>query len=272
MSERNDYVFDETNEHRRLRSQSTVFDPITSRLFTEAGLAAGMRVLDLGSGAGNVAMLASQLVGPHGSVVGIERDPESISAARHWAEAAGRDNIEYVEGDVTTLGGVDGEFDAVVGRTILVHLADPKAVLRAAIGRLRAGGLLCMQEVDLTHVWAQPETPLWKQIRRWVVDTCSLVGVDYGYGRSLFSVLGSLGLSDVRLSIEASGGGGERSVAFAWAEAVAGILPAMERLGIASADEVGIGDLEQRLDAELDAQHGFSVSPLVFGAWTHLPE
>ena len=51
-------------EVTRLIWQGELFRPFTRRLLEEAGLKPGMRVLDLGSGAGDVAMLAAELVGP----------------------------------------------------------------------------------------------------------------------------------------------------------------------------------------------------------------
>ena len=76
------YAFaDREQEQQRLRSQAELFDPLTERAFAAAGLGAGMRVLDLGSGAGDVAMLATRLVGSGGEVVGVERDPAAVASA-----------------------------------------------------------------------------------------------------------------------------------------------------------------------------------------------
>jgi hypothetical protein len=69
-----DYAFaDRAHEQRRLASQAEEFEPLTERLFRAAGLVPGMRVLDLGSGAGDVAILAARLVAREGEVVGVER-------------------------------------------------------------------------------------------------------------------------------------------------------------------------------------------------------
>ena len=77
-----EYAFtDRAHEQRRLASQAELFDPLTERVFRTAGRGNGMRVLDLGSGAGDVAMLAGRLVGPEGEVVGVERDPEAVASA-----------------------------------------------------------------------------------------------------------------------------------------------------------------------------------------------
>src|SRR5690242_9774365 len=125
---------DRAAEDERLVAQGVVFDPLTRRLFDTAGLRPGMRVLDLGSGAGNVSRIAAELVGPQGAVVGVERDPAAVELARRRTTAA---NVEYVIGDVQTLDTVDGGFDAVVGRLILMYLTDPVAALRRAATLLR---------------------------------------------------------------------------------------------------------------------------------------
>src|SRR6187549_1252068 len=113
-----DYPFaNRAAEDERLVAQGALFDPLTRRLLQQAGLAPGMRVLDLGSGAGNVARLVAELVGPGGAVVGIERDSAAVELARRRTDAA---NIEFRVGDAQTLEGVEGGFDAVVGRLVLM--------------------------------------------------------------------------------------------------------------------------------------------------------
>jgi ubiquinone/menaquinone biosynthesis C-methylase UbiE len=70
------YVLGATErEHERLIRQSRIFNPFTERLFRNAGISRGQRVLDIGSGVGDVAMLVAELVGPTGEVVGVERMP-----------------------------------------------------------------------------------------------------------------------------------------------------------------------------------------------------
>src|SRR5262244_2296179 len=69
-------------ELERLRLQAKLVDPITRQFLIEAGIAPGMRVLDIGSGAGDVAFLAAQLVGPAGQVVGVDRSATALARAR----------------------------------------------------------------------------------------------------------------------------------------------------------------------------------------------
>src|SRR5215469_17938927 len=148
---------DRVAEHERLVAQGRLADPLTRRLLQQAGLAPGMRVLDLGSGAGNVARLAADLVGPDGAVVGVEKDPEAVELARRHT---GAPNVEFRVGDAQTLHGIEGGFDAVTGRLILLHLPDPVAALRAAADRVRPGGLVIMNECDLSYLWASPQPSL----------------------------------------------------------------------------------------------------------------
>ena len=162
---------DREDEQHRLERQAELFDPLTERVFRAAGLGPGMRVLDLGSGAGDVAMLAARLVGSDGEVVGVERDPDAVAAAKARVERAGLSNVRFVQGDVQTLDGIEGDLDAVVGRLVLMYLHDPVAALARAAQLLRPGGLVCVQEGDMTYDWAEPMTPLWKQVRGWFLET-----------------------------------------------------------------------------------------------------
>ena len=69
-------------ESQRLIKQATFLRPSTERVFQKAGISEGMHVLDLGCGAGDVSFLAAELVGPTGSVVGVDLDPGVLAVAR----------------------------------------------------------------------------------------------------------------------------------------------------------------------------------------------
>jgi precorrin-6B methylase 2 len=134
-------------EHERLARQAAIFNPITERLFRAAGIGPGQRVLDLGSGAGDVAMLVANLVGPSGEVVGFERHEGSIQRARERCAQAGLRNVTFRQGDVAEVAG-ERLFDAAVGRWILMFVPDPIAVVRAASAMVRPGGAVAFHEVS----------------------------------------------------------------------------------------------------------------------------
>src|SRR4051794_41810985 len=85
-------------EEQRLKRQAALHAPMTRRLFEAAGIGPGMKVLDLGSGAGDVAMLAARMVGPTGSVVGVDINPVVLEAAQRRVRAAGNANNTFVAG------------------------------------------------------------------------------------------------------------------------------------------------------------------------------
>src|SRR3954454_17821213 len=87
-------------ETQRLALQAELYAPLTRRLLREAGVSAGARVLDVGSGAGHVSKLLADLVGPSGSVIGVESIPEALDAARELIARSGLQNVTFVQGDV----------------------------------------------------------------------------------------------------------------------------------------------------------------------------
>lgn len=84
-------------------------------------------------------MLAAQIVGPSGEVVGIERDPRTITRARARILESGLANVTFTQSDVNDITTAK-PFDAVVGRYILMCLLDPTGVLRALTQLVRPGG------------------------------------------------------------------------------------------------------------------------------------
>jgi len=142
-------------ERQRLIHQSRLFRPFTKRLFLDAGIGPGMRVLELGSGAGDVALLLAELVGPTGAVVGMDRDPRAIDLAR--AREGDIPTISFVERDPRDLD-VDGEFDACVGCLFVTLESDPLMIVRRAVRSVRPGGVVAFQDMDFT-VMPPPSWP-----------------------------------------------------------------------------------------------------------------
>src|SRR3990172_9261931 len=102
----------------RLDLQGAVFRDITRRVLEAAGLSAGMRVLDVGCGAGDVSLVAAELVGERGSVLGVDRAPASIQAATARAVAQHLRHVTFQVGEISDLGLLD--VDALIGRFVLM--------------------------------------------------------------------------------------------------------------------------------------------------------
>jgi len=261
----NAYPFaDRGAEHDRLIAQGSIFDPLTSRLFQAAGLTAGMRVLDIGSGAGNVARLAAALVGPDGAVVGVDADPAAVELARQHTDLP---NVEFRVADAQTLDGIEDGFDAVTGRLVLIFLPDPADALRRAASRLRPGGVICMHEPDLAYQWASPQPALWGQVRGWFLETLEKAGIESQMGLKLYTLFAEAGLPTPRMLTEATVQGGPDAPAWAWANVVSGVVPLIEKLGVATRAEVDPPTLADRLLAEATAAGAYFIGPPMTGAW-----
>ena len=112
-----DYVFGHSDQElERLNAQARLIDPMTQRIFRSAGVATGMRVLDIGSGAGDVAFLAAQLFGETGEVIGVDLSPIAVETATSRAADRGLDNVSFRLGDPAGTA-FDNAFDAVISDT-----------------------------------------------------------------------------------------------------------------------------------------------------------
>ncbi|MEM1241273.1 MAG: methyltransferase domain-containing protein [Cyanobacteria bacterium P01_H01_bin.26] len=142
------------------RSNST-----TERLFRAAGISAGMAVLELGCGPGEVTELLSEIVGPNGSILAVDRSEKMLSVAEGSLGKVGKSNVRFVHADLNNtpkyLENVDrASFDVVAGRRVLMYLAHPDRVLAGLLPWLRVGGLAIFEEADSTlcpgHVATMP--------------------------------------------------------------------------------------------------------------------
>lgn len=264
------YVFELSEEARRLEQQGRFLAPLTRRLLGDAGITAGMKVLDVGCGAGDVSLLLAELVGPRGSIVGVDSNLAILETARQRVQAAGLSTVSFVDGDIMTIG-LDDDFDAVVGRLILVHAQDPVALLRRVRTQVRSGGLVAFQEPDHTHPIATlPRAPLFEQVWNWWVEATRRAGLERQMGLKVFGVFLEAGLPAPEMRLERMMGGGPGWGGYDHlASLVRGLLPLIVQGGIATAEEVAIETLAQRLREEVVSQRAVVMGLSLVSAWTH---
>src|SRR5262249_27170251 len=128
-----DYAFGRSRaEYDRLIDQAELIGPLTERMLLAAGVSRGRRVLDVGCGVGDVSFLVAGLVGPEGSVVGVDLDAEALKLAEERRNAKRINNIEFHQSDARSVNS-GGLFDAAVGRFVLLFMSDPAEGLRKSL-------------------------------------------------------------------------------------------------------------------------------------------
>jgi SAM-dependent methyltransferase len=257
-------------EHERLIRQASRLAPLTERLFLDAGIGPGQRVLDLGSGVGDVAMLAARIVGPSGEVVGVEQEPRSIALARTRVDDSGFSNLRFVECDISQAQCL-GSFDVAVGRFILQFLSDPVAVLCGVSKMVRPGGVLAFQEVSYTPLLAlSAHLPLWSACVTAARDTVQRLGAKPEMGLSLHQTFQEAGLPAPTTRMEVLLGSSADFTLWIY-DLLCSLRPQIEKDGT-SVEKLGdFATLPVRLQAEV-AQYKSVVPYLgVVGTWSRKP-
>jgi SAM-dependent methyltransferase len=228
-----------TWELERLARQARMVDPFTRRFFERAGIGAGMRVLDVGSGAGDVALLLADLVGPSGSVTGVDRSAVALDTARKRVGERSLGNVFFIHGDLAGVA-FDTPFDAIAGRYVLMFQPDAATLLRALSRHARSG-----------------------------------TGADEHMGAKLHAAFIDAGLPVPQMGLETqiggAGGEGAEDAARLITDIVRTIAPELERLGVANAGDIGIDTLHERVMGEMTERRAVLVGRSEIGAWCRVP-
>jgi SAM-dependent methyltransferase len=254
------------DEIARLEAQGAAIAPATRMIFAEAGIRPGMRVLDLGCGAGDATFVAAALVGPGGSVVGVDRSPDALARARLRAGQRGLTQVRFVEGDIHDPA-PGGPFDAIVERGALWLVPDPAAVLRRQATVLRPGGLVVPIEVDFSPIRWLPENPLGTQVKSWLVEAFAKAGI-VGLGPRLWAIVHEAGLRPLgMIGIQPHfGPGDEVGLAFL-VESMRVAEPVIVGTGVATAEEIGMETFEQRVRDEGERTQTVGATYMLLSAW-----
>ncbi|MGH3826822.1 MAG: class I SAM-dependent methyltransferase [Pseudonocardiaceae bacterium] len=257
-------------ETRRLRMQGVLYAEATRTLLLRAGLRAGLDVLDVGCGAGDVALAVADIVGPHGTVTAVDNDPQILKVAGERAAAAGAHNVTFTVGDVHDLR-TDARFDAVVGRLILMHVADPTATLARLATLLRPGGTIAMQDFALSRARTIPPGPYFEGAIGWIIDAVAAVGARPDAGDHLYRWFREAGFDEVNVFAVTPGGGDVDGLPLeVVAATVSSLAPLLTAHGLAAAEETQIDRVRQNLVAEAKENSSVVFSPELVGVWTTL--
>jgi SAM-dependent methyltransferase len=268
----NPYILGHANEElERLISQGRFLGDLTAHFLRLTGLQPGMRVLDVGCGAGDVSFVIASIVGPTGSVTGMDRSPDSVALASQRAAAAGLPNVRFVVGDAVDFTAED-PVDAVVGRLVLMYFAEPAAVLRRLLSFVKPGGIVTFQDFDMTAPKSEPHCPLFETAIERLRETFARAGADHRMGLKLGRVFEDAGLPTPRMLLGARVERGPDSMVYDQVTQITRtLLPLMEKTGVATAEAVGIDTMAGRLRDEALTRRATLVAPSLIAAWTRKP-
>lgn len=257
-------------EVQRLLLQGRLYNDYTEDALRRAGLQPGMRVLDIGCGPGDVSFIAARLVGPTGTVLGVDAAPEMIALARARAAENGLSAVHFTQGTIDTLA-LDEPVDAVVGRLILMHLPDAAGTLRQLSTWVRPGGMIAFSENQISAAWTIPEIPLFEQVTAGIARAFEVMGLNPDFGTTLHAVFSDAGLGAPQLTLGTPIGTGADADILAYAAEVWRLVaPVAEQHGFAIDDLADIDGFVPRFREEALAANAVITMPPLITAWARV--
>jgi ubiquinone/menaquinone biosynthesis C-methylase UbiE len=252
---------------RRLGALHSIWGGGMISISQRAGLQAGMKLADFGCGAGHALASFAEYLGPEGHVTGIDISSHQLEVARLRLERIGARNFQLIESRAENIPVDDHSFDFVYSRYLLIHLTDPPAAIREMLRVLKPGGVLFIDDADLTSCFSSPPSAA-DEFARIFAALGTHRGVDYTLGRKLHSLMLDAGIEALELSIEQPGymrGDEKRVVAWSIEET----RPAVVSCGLHTPKEI---------DAIIEAMHRavdddtiLMVVPRMTRAWGRKP-
>lgn len=228
-------------------------------------------MLDVGSGAGDVALVAAEAVGETGAVVGVDLNAFILDTARARVDETGHRNVTFVPGDIRTIE-LEGSFDAIIGRAVLMYMADPTAALRRSHSLLRPGGKVAFLEYDNTlMLHSHPHVPFADTVRYWISETVRRAGIDEHICYKLRNLFLDSGLPEPELQQSTMFGGGPDWSGYHYAaESLRSMMPNTIRFGIATAEEINVETLGDRLRDEVVSRNATLMGSAWVSAWAQV--
>jgi SAM-dependent methyltransferase len=257
-------------EVQRLLLQGRLYDDYTEHALRLAGLRPGMRVLDVGCGPGDVSFVAARLVGPSGTVLGVDAAPEMIGLARARAAEKGLSAVRFTQAAIDAIT-LDEPVDAIIGRLILMHLPDPAATLRRLSSFVRPGGVIAFSENDITAARSIPDMPLFGRVTAGIVRAFEAMGLSAQFGTTLHTVFADAGLGAPRLTLGTPIGTAAENDILAYAAEVWRLVsPIAQQQGFGIDELADIDDFVPRFREEALAVNALITMPPMITAWAQV--
>lgn len=225
-------------------------DRFTWQLLLDSGIEKGMRVLDVGCGTGDLSMMAAELVGETGAVLGVDVAESALQAAEQSARESSILSVAFRQADILRLPKNIGRFDAIIGRRVLMYQSDAAKCIRGLLAHLVLAGKMVFQESDRMAALSGAESlPLHTKVQAWIWDTVEKEGGNVHIGMQLYQLMKHAGMTVSDMRAQAVLHTAESGSDLGW---VAKMMQSrITGQGVATADELDTDTLQERLQAEL---------------------
>ena len=253
--------------HDQERTEALALEPATGRLLDRVELARGARCLDAGCGLGETMRLMAQRVGPTGEVTGLDIDSAIGERAIQMLHAAGHRQCTFAPIDLASDDAIPhAPFDLVYARRLLMHVADPVAVVGRLWAAVASGGHLVIQDYDARTIDVEPSIGVVAEFRRVFIETITAAGGRADIGRQLPLLLAQAGVgapdgTDVSGRLQPLSTLGPQ-----FADLYRALLPAADSLGISTRERCR-RDLEELARDIAEHPDRSALSPLLIGVW-----
>ncbi|HWF27777.1 MAG TPA: methyltransferase domain-containing protein [Mycobacterium sp.] len=257
-------------EVQRLLLQGRLYNDYTEHALRLAGLRPGMRVLDVGSGPGDVSFTAAGLVGPTGTVLGVDAAPEMVELARARAAEKGLSTVHFMRTAIDAIA-LDEPVDAVIGRLILMHLPDPAATLRHLSSFVRPGGVIAFSENDITATHSIPDIPLFERVTAGIARAFEAMGLSPRFGTTLHTIFADAGLGAPHMTLGTPIGTAADTDLLTYAAEVWRLVsPIAQQTGFAIDEIADIDTFVSQFREEALAVNAVITMPPLITAWTQV--
>jgi ubiquinone/menaquinone biosynthesis C-methylase UbiE len=265
------YILGRTSgEYQRLRRQARLWEDAAARALVRAGIAPGMRCLDVGCGPGEVMRLMAGLVGGSGQVTGLDNDGRLGREALGILRASVPGRFEFIHADAETAEVLPGApYDLVYARLLLFHIGDPAAMLRRLYAWTRPGGVLLVQDYDAHTMDIVPRLATWGEFERVFFGVCEKAGRDTRIGKKLPLHFAAAGVGEpdgtdvAGLLLPLAEVGGMFEAVYQ------SMRPAALRLGLTT-EAAGQAFVAEITEATRE-RRGIGMGPLMVSAWKRKP-
>jgi SAM-dependent methyltransferase len=253
---------------RRLSALHRIYSPTGRRILLHAGLKPGMNVADFGCGVGATTRTLAEMVGPAGAVTGIDMSEAQLEQGRKLCRTAGLTNVIFAQASATSTNLPRNSFDLVYSRFLLLHLVDPAAGLREMFEVLKPGGLLVVEDGDLTSAGSSPASSL-----HWFANLFGRLGptrgLDYALSNRLYALVQAAGFPDPDIEIhQPAVARGEDRFLLKWS--VEEAAPAFIAAGLVTTDEVNT--ILAEMDRDTRNLEILALMPRMSLVWARKPD